>query len=264
VGKRVLVPFGRKRLTGWIVETLTETTPDQTVKEIIDLPDPEPFFDRQDLACYEWISRYYIHPLGKVLGEILPGGIDVKSDRWLRLADSPAIGEPSLSAGQKEILERLASFPKGLSLGRLRRMMGKNNLYGDLHLLETSGLVISEERLNRPAVRPKWEKWIGLRADIPAGIKLTAKQAALVALLQERGDAPGSPTASGRPNFSEPWSKKASSASVKKSSSGGRLQPRRSDGMETASPRTRRRKRPLLKSGPVLSRGAFPPASSMA
>ncbi len=67
--------------------------------------------------------------------------------------------------------------------------MGKNDLYGDLRLLETSGLVISEERLNRPAVRPKWEKWIGLRADIPAGIKLTAKQAALVALLRERGDA---------------------------------------------------------------------------
>ena len=189
LGKRVIVPFGRKRLTGWIIEIPSEATPDQTIKEIIDLPDPEPFFDRQDLACYEWISRYYIHPLGKVLGEILPGGIDVKSDRWLRLADGPAIGEPSLSAGQKEILERLASFPKGLSLGRLRRMMGKNNLYGDLHLLETSGLVISEERLNRPAVRPKWEKWIGLRADIPAGIKLTAKQAALVALLQERGDA---------------------------------------------------------------------------
>ncbi len=120
VGKRVLVPFGRKRLTGWIIEILSETTPDQTVKEIIDLPDPEPLFDRQDLACYEWISRYYIHPLGKVLGEILPGGIDLKSDRWLRPAEGPAIGEPSLSAGQKEILERLASFPKGLSLRHLR------------------------------------------------------------------------------------------------------------------------------------------------
>ena len=190
VGKRVLVPFGRKRLTGWIIETLPETTPDQTLKEIIDLPDPEPLFDRQDLAFYEWISRYYIHPLGKVLGEILPGGIDVKSDRWLRPAEGPAIKEPSLSAGQKEILERLASFPKGLSLRHLGRMIGKNNLYGDLRLLETSGLVISEERLNRPAVRPKWEKWIGLQENIPAGIKLTGKQAALVALLRERGDAP--------------------------------------------------------------------------
>ena len=104
VGKRVLVPFGRKRLTGWIIEILSETTPDQKIREIIDLPDPEPLFDRQDLAFYEWISRYYIHPLGKVLGEILPGGIDVKSDRWLRPAEGPAIGEPSLSAGQKEIL----------------------------------------------------------------------------------------------------------------------------------------------------------------
>ena len=190
LGKRVLVPFGKRRLTGWIVETLPDHTPDQAVKEIIDLPDPEPLFDRQDLACYEWISRYYIHPLGKVLGEILPGGIDVKSDRWLRLSEGPAIGEPSLSAGQKTILERLASFPAGLPLGRLCRLVGKNNLYGDLNLLETSGLVVSEERLNRPAVRPKWERWIGLQADIPAGIILTPKQTALVTLLREQGEAP--------------------------------------------------------------------------
>ena len=188
LGMRVLVPFGKKRLTGWIIGT-TSAMPDQKIREIIDLPDPEPLFDRQDLAYYEWISNYYIHPLGKVLAEILPGGIDVKSDRWLRSAKGPVIESSSLTAGQKEILAQLALFPQGLSLVHLCRLVGKKNLYRDLNLLETSELVISEERLNRPAVRPKWEKWIGLR-DIPAGIKLTAKQAALVALLRERGDAP--------------------------------------------------------------------------
>jgi len=67
LGKRVLVPFGKKRLTGWIVETLS-AAPEQTVREIIDLPDPDPFFNEQDLDYFEWISRYYICPLGKVLG----------------------------------------------------------------------------------------------------------------------------------------------------------------------------------------------------
>ncbi len=87
LGKRVLVPFGKRRVTGFIIEIMREAGCDQTVKEILDLPDPEPLYDHDDLAFYEWISRYYLHPLGKVLGEILPGGIDVKSDRWLRLAD---------------------------------------------------------------------------------------------------------------------------------------------------------------------------------
>jgi primosomal protein N' (replication factor Y) len=189
VGKRVLVPFGRKRLTGWIVGMCPETTPDQTVKEIIDLPDPEPLFDRQDLVFYEWISNYYIYPLGKVLGEVLPGGIDLKSDRWLRPAENPAGKETSLSAGQQEILEYLALFPQGIILRRLCRAIGRNNLYGDLRLLENAGLIISEERLNLPIVRPKSEKWIALlEENISDGTKLTPKQAALVDFLRERGD----------------------------------------------------------------------------
>jgi len=184
VGKQVLVPFGRKRLTGWIVDIMSET-PEQKIREIIGLPDPEPLFNREDLAFYEWISRYYIHPLGRVLGEVLPGGTDLKSDRWLRPAAVRGTGEESLSSGQREILRQLASFPEGISLNRLRRLMGADNLYSDLRLLETAGMVISEERLNRPAVRPKWEKRISLNPNGRAGIKLSRKQEALVALLRE-------------------------------------------------------------------------------
>ncbi len=168
VGKRVLVPFGKRRVTGFILEVLTETVCDQTVKEILDLPDPEPLFDPEDLVFYEWISRYYLHPLGKVLGEILPGGIAVQSDRWLCLNDSAGKANPHLSAGQKEILEHVARFPEGIPLSRLRRTLGKNDVYGDLRFLETAGMIVTEERLNRPAVRPKKEKWVGLTAEIPA------------------------------------------------------------------------------------------------
>lgn len=190
VGKRVLVPFGKRRVTGFILEVLTETVCDQAVKEIIDLPDPEPLFDPEDLVFYEWISRYYLHPLGKVLGEILPGGIAVQSDRWLCLGDGATNADQRLSAGQKEILGRVARFPEGIPLSRLRRTLGKNDVYGDLRFLEATGLVVSEERLNRPAVRPKKEKWVGLTAEIPPGMHLTARQSTLVGILREHGEMP--------------------------------------------------------------------------
>ncbi|MCE5264929.1 MAG: DEAD/DEAH box helicase, partial [Deltaproteobacteria bacterium] len=190
VGKQVLVPFGRKRLSGWIVEILPETPPDRVVREIIELSDAEPLFGGEELAFCEWISRYYIHPLGRVLAEVLPGGTDLKSDRWLRLSGSPADGVP-LSAGQQEILRQLAAFPEGLPLGRLRKRMGAEDLYRDLSLLETAGLLASEERLKRPAVRTKREKWIGLNPAAPVGIKkLTLKQEALISLLEEAGELP--------------------------------------------------------------------------
>ena len=190
IGKRALVPFGKRQVTGFIIEIMPEAACDQTVKEVLDLPDPEPLFDRDDLAFYEWISRYYLHPLGKVLGELLPGGIDVKSERWLRLADGTPSADLPLTPGQKELLKQVTLCPEGVSLSRLRKAMGKNSLSGNLHLLETAGLVVSEERLNRPAVRPRKEKWIGLAAEIPSGVNLTAKQTAVVEALRERGAMP--------------------------------------------------------------------------
>ena len=190
VGKRVLVPFGKRQVTGFIVELLDEVVCNQRVREILDLPDPEPLFNTEDLIFYEWISRYYLHPLGKVLGEILPGGIAIQSERWLCRSDGAATPDHRLSGRQKEILEHLTDCPKGIPLSRLRGALGKSDLYGDLHFLEAAGLVISEERLNRPAVRPKKEKWVALCPALPTGLSLTAKQSALVRFLRERGEMP--------------------------------------------------------------------------
>ncbi|MFH2076297.1 MAG: primosomal protein N', partial [Pseudomonadota bacterium] len=111
-------------------------------------------------------------------------------DRWLRLAEMSATTDHRVSAGQRDILEHLACCPEGLPLSRLRKALGKNAIYGDLRLLEAAGLVVSEERLNRPPVRPKKEKWVGLTAENTFGINLTAKQSAMVEFIRERGEIP--------------------------------------------------------------------------
>lgn len=188
VGKRVLVPFGRRRLTGFIIETAADAACDQDIREIIALPDPESLFDEGDLAFYEWTARYYLHPLGKALGELLPGGIDVKSDRWLSLTTANEPRESRLSAGQQEILTHLSLHAEGLPLSRLRKKTGRTDLYGDIRHLEAAGLIVSEDRLNRPAVQPKKEKWVSWNGEAAPEGRLTEKQAALAEFLKERGD----------------------------------------------------------------------------
>ena len=188
VGKRALVPFGKKRLTGFILGVLPEALCAQEVKQILALPDADPLFGPDDLPFYEWISRYYLHPLGKTLGEILPGALAAKSHRWVRLARTGLTADRTFPPGQARILEHLALYPRGLSVNRLGQLTARADLAGDLRRLEAAGIVLCEERLTRPALRPKRERWVCLNPAAPREGRLTARQAALLDFLAGRAE----------------------------------------------------------------------------
>ena len=190
IGKRVIVPLGIRRLTGWIIEILKETTCEQNIKEICSILDAEPLFSRDDLLFFEWISDYYLYPLGMVLAEVLPGGINAASHHRVHLAAIALRDEEALTKRQKSILERLASSPRGLSLRGLGRAVGNKDLDKDLRHLEAAGLIISDETSSRPVLRPKQEKWVGIAPEIAANLKLTEKQESLLTTLKEKRQLP--------------------------------------------------------------------------
>jgi primosomal protein N' (replication factor Y) len=192
VGMRAVVPFGRRRVTGFIVELMSEAACDQTVRDILELPDPEPLFGARDLAFYGWIAEYYLHPLGKVLGELLPGGLGIRSER--RYLPVTATVDPALagclSVFQQRILEHLSRHPRGLSARSLARLSGKQELHGDLRILVAAGHVAVKDQVNRPAGRPRQEPWVALVRRQDDGTGLTAVQRSLVACLEQHGDMP--------------------------------------------------------------------------
>jgi primosomal protein N' (replication factor Y) len=71
VGCRVLVPFNRRKITGYVLETLSQS-PERELKETIDILDLEPVFLRKMVPFFEWIADYYIHPVGMVIRSALP------------------------------------------------------------------------------------------------------------------------------------------------------------------------------------------------
>jgi primosomal protein N' (replication factor Y) len=72
VGSRVLVPFRKKHAIGVVLRTGVEPPARGTVKVVIDVPDPEPALSAAVIALCEWISEYYIVPLGLVVRSVLP------------------------------------------------------------------------------------------------------------------------------------------------------------------------------------------------
>jgi len=71
VGCRVLVPFNRRKITGYVLETRFES-PGRELKEIIDILDIEPVFLQKMVPFFEWLADYYIHPIGMVIRSALP------------------------------------------------------------------------------------------------------------------------------------------------------------------------------------------------
>ena len=81
IGVRAIVPFGKRTLTGFIINT-TDTPPStEKIKPITDILDKIPIFDKKVLEFYQWLSDYYLSSLGEALKLAVPYGLDVESKR---------------------------------------------------------------------------------------------------------------------------------------------------------------------------------------
>ena len=58
IGKRVVVPFSGRQLTGYVVG-LTDEVPPRQVKEITSSLEPFPIFDKDMLQLTRWLADYY-------------------------------------------------------------------------------------------------------------------------------------------------------------------------------------------------------------
>jgi len=94
-GRRAIVPFGRRKLTGYILGTVTECAFDK-LKEIIDVLDSEPLWTANELEFFRWTASYYLHPLGEVLRAALPAGINIQSRKG-------STGEEAELTGGKQV-----------------------------------------------------------------------------------------------------------------------------------------------------------------
>ena len=114
-GARVLVPFGRRKLTGYVLGAAA--TSGEELKEIVAILDPEPLFTPAELEFFRWAAGYYVHPLGEVIKAALPAGINITSTR--KAADGTELAEESLRGGQRVKMEtyyQAAAVPEGKAL----------------------------------------------------------------------------------------------------------------------------------------------------
>jgi primosomal protein N' (replication factor Y) (superfamily II helicase) len=88
IGRRVVVPFGRRAMTG-VALAESDRPPDLArIKEIAEVMDPVPALPPNLLELGHWISRYYVAPVGEAFRAMLPPEIELRHDREYSLTDS--------------------------------------------------------------------------------------------------------------------------------------------------------------------------------
>src|SRR5215469_8917972 len=94
IGGRVLVPFRNDRLPG-VVTALHDRQPEVQTKTVLEVLDSEAVLDPILMQLGQWISQYYLSPIGEVFRTLLPLAADNKRPTVYRFSEA---GHGSLHA----------------------------------------------------------------------------------------------------------------------------------------------------------------------
>jgi len=168
IGVRVLVPFGVRKLTGYVVH-ISDISCIQEIKPIADVLDSEPVISAELLRVAQWIAEYYLCPLGEAIKAMLPRGMNIESKINISLKQEVRIIQSALtrinSKNQKAILHALIE-ENTLSLQELRKRTQISSLSFAISSLEKSGIVNKEIVMLKQVTKPKLEKWLRLSARL--------------------------------------------------------------------------------------------------
>jgi primosomal protein N' (replication factor Y) len=144
IGAQVVVPFGARTVTGFVVAR-AETAGDVAALDIEQVVGGEPAFDEAMIGFGRWVADYYQAPLGEVLRAALPQGEQASATRAVRLTTlgrQALERQPALipdAAPADPLLAALAAAGGELPLRRLERLVPRAG--GRLARLVEAGLV---------------------------------------------------------------------------------------------------------------------------
>ncbi|MBA3463414.1 MAG: primosomal protein N' [Deltaproteobacteria bacterium] len=180
VGSRVLVRFGKQKITGVVVRADTPAPEGVTPVDLSEVLDDQPALPAELVELCLWIADYYEAPPGEALRAALPAGSGVKSKQVFGLT-AKGVGiaggaGAALPAKQRVLLARLAEaeLPLGAASAATRRV---------LEALITDGLVELRDHRASARVKLRRERVARLVGEIGAAKAASAKSLKKVRVL---------------------------------------------------------------------------------
>lgn len=163
-GQRVLTPFGRRKITAYILKTHVNIDDIKVpIKPIDSVLDAKPFFPPEMLPLYEWIAGYYKYPLGLTLEAALPQGINITENTVYTAVENTDIRELPQKAAQTMAL--LTKKPRSLKSLQKSLNFPLKDVRREVNRLMAFGCISAELVLQNQTTRAKTEKWVLLNPE---------------------------------------------------------------------------------------------------
>lgn len=166
-GKRVLVPFGQRRVTGYILGQGKDKN-QEGIKTALDILDEKPLFPSSMIPFFRWTADYYLHPIGDVIKCALPGGLNLYDFFTIAITEKgkDALLNNSTTPLENEILNRLKTGP--CRFKDLNKNFNKHIPNALIHSMESRGVIVCNRKLKGGSTKPKMERYVSLlHSDIP-------------------------------------------------------------------------------------------------
>ena len=191
VGRQVLVPFGRRRLTGYILG-ITQQLPEGVevaIRDVLQVTTEELHFRERHLPFYRWLSNYYLAPLGEVIRSALPIGTSSSTRRQARISEAGlvALSESFLEEEEIAVLALLREHP-AMTLKQIRNRLPEYETGRICRRLGRRGLILWEDQLQEPRIKPKYLQTVRVSQDLNVATldeqELKAKELEVLTLLK--------------------------------------------------------------------------------
>jgi len=169
VGVRAVAPFGKRTLTGFIINKLKTASLKEVIKPITDIIDEQPIVDKYGFKFYQWLADYYLCSFGEALKLAVPYGSEVESKRKI-VSDQKASAhllskEKNKSSTRGKILKVLSEREE-ISLQQLQKLVKKKNIYSILRTLQEHGVVTLLDTLQQAKVKAKTVNYVKLNKTV--------------------------------------------------------------------------------------------------
>ena len=200
LGARLLVPFGKRQLTGYAVALHAKISPEleieeETIKDALELLDSEPLLTEEIIRLTQWSADYYAASWGEVLKASLPAGINQTTEQVYSITArgrDELLKISSATTVKVQILHFLIERNE-TSSRELTKKFGAAQSQRALREIIKAGWASVFHRTLTTQVKPKRRKAVRLlppEADAPAQKPFTEAQARIVeTLLKSDGEA---------------------------------------------------------------------------